>query len=1249
MNRFRNIKRMQPLQGPSKWVPTLGELQKTLQKGEYLPLRPLPMFESNFVQVNNRGAPVYVHHRTNRLTMGVAASLPGLVLPDILLIAERGEGRECSNLVLTRMLPLDLAHLYVHDLSACRLKLRLVTGRYYYLELDAPDNELGFLFDRWIRLINLLHEPATTWAPRTLSTPTMGLVHVVPPASTWRLQAQPQSKRSVMIAKPTFPYKLMASQRQKKTKTLKRRFKSQAVGDSVPLIWSHAEHAQAKKKPTEKSQPKLYLDTSQTKIQVSEKPSITIRTIFSIISNTINHTQSSSKGHSSDSEVGTVLGGLVETPVRCISEDSQEPSLVGSYDCLDAYLWQQDVEDLMDPDTSTLSSSSFSPAPGPPAFYFPHALPSGRKHKEKAGQRPRPLRSQKSPSTRATSSRVPFILDQSKKVSAVRAPSQKTSAAPGPSRRVPTAPGAPQKVPTAPGPPQKVPAARGPSRKATPVVTTSPKAPPAHGASRKPPATLAVSRKAQAIPAPSQKPPPMLASPQKPPAVPFLSQKSPPTLALPPKAVSPTLQRKKSLFIPTPSQKAVTSPSQYKMTPERADFGLGPKIGPRRDVAERRKQEGAPQPMLFVGTQEMDVLETRTQKTSMELPFTTTKKQSEEVVISKAREITLDGLKGRGLLEDKVHRKKEKISLDMPGFRSKERGERHRWLKTQELAIEGGPEEQSRPFSVEGLTLAKMMIMANCKEPPQRQAAVGLPSWLSAPQASMSAEGTGPFSPCSAPLSERKPVAARKQSPLGSWVPSSERKPTAVREQSPVGSWAPLMEGTLAGFKEQSPLSSWAPPMEGPSVEGREQSPVGSWVPSPERKPVAVREQTLVGSWAPLMEGTSVGGREQSPVGSWVPSTEGTSVGGREQSPVGSWAPSMEGTSVRGREQSPVGSWVPSPERKPVAVREQSPVGSWAPSMEGTSVGGREQSPVGSWVPSPERKPVAVREQSPVGSWAPSTEGTSVGGREQSPVGSWVPSPERKPVAVREQSPVGSWAPSTEGTSVGGREQSPVGSWVPSPERKPVAVREQSPVSSWAPSTEGTPAGGTQQSPVGSWVPSMEGTSVGRREQSPVGTWVKGKIHRWAERSRHQWAEERANVEELSQDTMGPSEVPYLPEQEMGSVSSSQKMDNVSLSPTPLPASEGEDTTRSPTSLTPVSEVGAGGSPPLSSLSQEPLEPKEMSDLSPVTTTGLSSADVSPSPLEVESGADLAASGDKEEEQDVFSPSASMLSTESPQ
>ncbi|KAB1274231.1 Protein FAM71E2 [Camelus dromedarius] len=221
MNRLRNIRRLEPLQGPLKWVPTLGELQKTLQKGEYLPLRPLPMFES-------------------------------LVLPDILLMAQPPEGRECSNLVLTRMIPLDLVHLYVHDLTAWRLKLRLVTGRYYYLELDAPDNEVGFLFDRWIRLINLLQQPATSWAPRTLHVPPMDLANMAPPASTWRLQKQSHHRRSVTIVQPTFPYKTLTTQRQKKAKTLKRKFKSQAVGDSMPLVWSQLDHSATRKKSTEK-------------------------------------------------------------------------------------------------------------------------------------------------------------------------------------------------------------------------------------------------------------------------------------------------------------------------------------------------------------------------------------------------------------------------------------------------------------------------------------------------------------------------------------------------------------------------------------------------------------------------------------------------------------------------------------------------------------------------------------------------------------------------------------------------------------------------------------------------------------------------------------------------------------------------------------------------------------------------------------------------------------------------------------
>lgn len=83
----------------------------------------------------------------------------------------------------------------------------------------------------------------------------------------------------VMIVEPTFPYKILTTQRQRKAKvsgpggpggekadgaappdcpsssrcqTLRRKFKSQALGDSVPLGWSQLEQADTRKKSTEK-------------------------------------------------------------------------------------------------------------------------------------------------------------------------------------------------------------------------------------------------------------------------------------------------------------------------------------------------------------------------------------------------------------------------------------------------------------------------------------------------------------------------------------------------------------------------------------------------------------------------------------------------------------------------------------------------------------------------------------------------------------------------------------------------------------------------------------------------------------------------------------------------------------------------------------------------------------------------------------------------------------------------------------
>ncbi|XP_012589010.1 PREDICTED: protein FAM71E2 [Condylura cristata] len=753
MNRLWNIRRMDPLRGSPKWVPTLGELQKTLQKGEYLPLRPLPMFESNFVQVTNRGSPVYVHHGANRLTMGVAASLPGLVLPDMLLIARPPEGRDGPNVVLTRMIPLDLAQLYVHDLTAWRLKLRLVTGHYYYLELDAPDSEVAFLFNRWIRLINLLQEPSTTWVPRAAHTPSLGLASATAPASTWRLQGPPHSQRSVMIAQPTFPYAVLTPQKQKKAKTLKRRFKSQAVGDSMPLIWSKLEPAAAEEAPGEKTALAMPLPrkrastdmrSSSTVLSASwaraatmpttlpsstatqkqepaedgasgrdgspaprrdtggpsrpEKPSITIRTIFSIISNTVTSSQSSAKAATGRGPRG---GALLEPTTGCVQPDSHSASLLGSYDHLDQRLWQQHIQDLMDPESSTLSSSSLGPAAPAPALYLATPGPFPRHEKGRpleSRQRVTRPPSQKGPQLPAASRKAPFLLDRSHKIPAVHAPFKKGSS------------GAPGKALGPPAAPQKALAA--PPRKGPPALAT------AHGA----PCTPAPARKARP------------ASP-KGPGRRARSQKAPPVPAVSPKAVSPPVLHRKPPFRPAPPQRAAGPAATCPVAWDPAGRGLLPR-GAVGEPPEPHPPEAKPGPVALVGTREEEVVEVRAEQTSLQLPDGTTKVDSVKVVVSRAHELSLGGWKSKGKLEDVTITKKEETVLDMPGFKAKRLGQQHKWVKTQELALDGAAQEHSRPFSVEGLALAKLMIMANCTEPPLRPPVVGLPSWLSIPQAS---------------------------------------------------------------------------------------------------------------------------------------------------------------------------------------------------------------------------------------------------------------------------------------------------------------------------------------------------------------------------------------------------------------------------------------------------------------------------------------------------------------------------------
>ncbi|KAH0507471.1 Protein FAM71E2 [Microtus ochrogaster] len=582
MKRLLNIRRTQPPQDPQKWVPILGELQKTLQKGEYLPLRPLPMFESNFVQVTNHGAPAFVHHRTNKLTMGVAASLPGLVLPDILLLARPPEGKDCSNLNLTRLIPLDLAHLYVHDLPSWRLKLRLITGRYYYLELDAPDHELDFLFDRWIRLINLLHEPTISWAPRTMNTPPLDAPLDGAPASTWRLQT-----------------------------------------------------------------------------------------------------------YRSDSEGTTGRGGLIETPTQCIAHDSPGLPIIDSCDHMDTFLWTQDLDELMDTESTSLSSSLYT-SPYPPALYiFPKsndkAMPVG------SVKYMGPLSSQKAASAPIPPGKAPFILDQSTKVPAEPAPAQKAPALPAPARKTPAAPWSTQKSPAKPSLFYKVP----PS----------------------------ISQKPPSIPAPPRKAPVLVAPPQKtlPPIPKLLQVPAGPQKATPPK--------KELLVLNTQSRKAPTA--RYQKTPDsRAKAPEDTSVLPAGDVLER-KSEGKQQPVVLVRGQKTKVVDMRAQATALQLPSATTKKQSKEILISKTQEVTLEALTCRGKSEDRAHKMREETTVNLPDLKSKEIEKQKKWVLTQEVAVEGLHTENNRAFSVEGLALAKMMIVAKSKQQHLKPDTISLPSWFS--------------------------------------------------------------------------------------------------------------------------------------------------------------------------------------------------------------------------------------------------------------------------------------------------------------------------------------------------------------------------------------------------------------------------------------------------------------------------------------------------------------------------------------
>ncbi|XP_056681370.1 Golgi-associated RAB2 interactor protein 5B-like isoform X6 [Monodelphis domestica] len=146
--------------------PKPGPLQRAVAEGNYPPLGPFTaMFESDFLQVTNKGEPVFLHKKENPVTMAVASSFPGLLLPDLVLLARPVQSKkQPPRLELTRLLPAQLVRLFVHSEAGWRLKLRLASGRSFYLRLVAEPAEGCLLFNRWRFLIFLMQGPIPAWA-----------------------------------------------------------------------------------------------------------------------------------------------------------------------------------------------------------------------------------------------------------------------------------------------------------------------------------------------------------------------------------------------------------------------------------------------------------------------------------------------------------------------------------------------------------------------------------------------------------------------------------------------------------------------------------------------------------------------------------------------------------------------------------------------------------------------------------------------------------------------------------------------------------------------------------------------------------------------------------------------------------------------------------------------------------------------------------------------------------------------------
>ncbi|XP_032730212.1 protein FAM71C [Lontra canadensis] len=158
---------------------SMGKLQQQLYKGEYTIFKYAPMFESDFIQVSKKGEVIDVHNRARMVTVGIVRTSPHLTLPDVMLLArpaaicddynrhgpatqEKGY-KPTQILELTRLFPLKFVTISIHNGKKQQLRLKLATGRSFYLQLCPPSNTKD-LFVYWENLVYILRPPVEAYS-----------------------------------------------------------------------------------------------------------------------------------------------------------------------------------------------------------------------------------------------------------------------------------------------------------------------------------------------------------------------------------------------------------------------------------------------------------------------------------------------------------------------------------------------------------------------------------------------------------------------------------------------------------------------------------------------------------------------------------------------------------------------------------------------------------------------------------------------------------------------------------------------------------------------------------------------------------------------------------------------------------------------------------------------------------------------------------------------------------------------------